>query len=171
MVELGTRCGRATKFHSCQAWSRQKCFGIVMTVLAKIFSCNSVEKERIEKLSQQDRVIEFCADAGFLLTTVEIGQSFQDERYCRVLNSVVWREYTLTKFGQETEKRRNQKVAFEGTPILDPHWKLQFVAFQVNVELRSVLSLWRKTIRIHGTDSLTTWNELDMNNKDQVENE
>ena len=30
-------------------------------------------QERIEKLSQQDRVIKFCTDAGFL-TTVEVGQ-------------------------------------------------------------------------------------------------
>ena len=30
-------------------------------------------RERIEKLSQQNRVSKFCTDAGFL-TTVEIGQ-------------------------------------------------------------------------------------------------
>ena len=32
-------------------------------------------QERIEKLSQQDRVTKFCTDAGFL-TTVEVGQYF-----------------------------------------------------------------------------------------------
>ena len=32
-------------------------------------------RERIEKLSQQDRVSKFCTDAGFL-TTVEVGQYF-----------------------------------------------------------------------------------------------
>ena len=32
-------------------------------------------QERIEKLSQQDRVIKFCTDAGFL-TTVDVGQYF-----------------------------------------------------------------------------------------------
>ena len=32
-------------------------------------------RERIEKLSQQDRLSKFCADAGFL-TTVEVGQYF-----------------------------------------------------------------------------------------------
>ena len=31
--------------------------------------------ERIEKLSQQDRVSRFCIDSGFL-TTVEVGQYF-----------------------------------------------------------------------------------------------
>ena len=30
-------------------------------------------QERLEKLSQQNRVIKFCTDAGFL-TTVEVGQ-------------------------------------------------------------------------------------------------
>ena len=32
-------------------------------------------QERVERLSQQDRVIKFCTDAGFL-TTVEVGQHF-----------------------------------------------------------------------------------------------
>ena len=32
-------------------------------------------QERVEKLSQQDCVIKFCTDAGFL-TTVEVGQYF-----------------------------------------------------------------------------------------------
>ena len=37
-----------------------------------------IYEERIEKLSQQDRVIKFCTDAGFL-TTVEVGQYFMTE--------------------------------------------------------------------------------------------
>ena len=32
-------------------------------------------RERIEKLSQQDKLSKFCFDAGFL-TTVEVGQHF-----------------------------------------------------------------------------------------------
>ena len=32
-------------------------------------------KERVERLPQQDRVINMCTDAGFL-TTVEVGQYF-----------------------------------------------------------------------------------------------
>ena len=54
--------------HSCWAWSRQKCFWIVMIWLTKIFYCNIWE--RIEGLSQQ-----FCTDAGFL-NVVQIGQYF-----------------------------------------------------------------------------------------------
>ena len=40
--------------------------------------------ERIEKLSQQDKLSKFCMDAGFL-NVVEIGQYFHDERHCRIL--------------------------------------------------------------------------------------
>ena len=35
-------------------------------------------QERVEKLSQQDRVIKICTDAGFL-KTVEVGQYFMTE--------------------------------------------------------------------------------------------
>ena len=40
--------------------------------------------ERIEKVSQQDRLSKFCMDAGFL-NVVEIGQYFHDERHYRSL--------------------------------------------------------------------------------------
>ena len=36
--------------------------------------------ERIEKLSQQDRLSKFCTDAGFL-TTFQVGTVFDDERH------------------------------------------------------------------------------------------
>ena len=41
-------------------------------------------RERVEKLSQQDRVIKFCTDAGFL-TTVEVGQYFMKKYNWRIL--------------------------------------------------------------------------------------
>ena len=37
-------------------------------------------RERIENLSQQDRIIKLCADAGFL-TTVEVGQCFMTKTH------------------------------------------------------------------------------------------
>ena len=40
--------------------------------------------ERIEKLSEQDKMSKLCMDAGFL-SVVEIGQYFRDERHCRIL--------------------------------------------------------------------------------------
>ena len=55
--------------------------------------------ERIEKLSQQDRLSKFCTDAGFL-TTVEIGQYFvtkDTEEFSQFTDSVACREYTLPR--------------------------------------------------------------------------
>ena len=41
-------------------------------------------RERIEKLSQQDKLSKFCMDAGFL-NVVEIGQCFHDEKHFKIL--------------------------------------------------------------------------------------
>ena len=37
-------------------------------------------KERVERLSQHDRLIKICTDAGFL-TTVEVGQYFMTKTH------------------------------------------------------------------------------------------
>ena len=42
---------------------------------------------------------------------------------------------------QEMKNHMIRKVGFEGTPKLDPYWQLQPVAYKVNMELRSELSL------------------------------
>ena len=54
--------------------------------------------ERIEKLSQQDKLSKFCMDAGFL-TVVEIGQYFmtKDTGYLTQFQAVTCREYTLPR--------------------------------------------------------------------------
>ena len=95
-----------------------------------------IYKERIEKLSQQDRVSKFCTDAGFL-TTVEVGQCFMTkdtEEFSQFTDSVTCREYTLPR---DEKVYLNQKVGFEGTPKFGPCWKLQPVACTVSLELRS----------------------------------
>ena len=54
-------------------------------------------QERVERLSQQNRVIQFCTDAGFL-TTVDVGQYFMTkdtEEFSQFTESVACREYTL----------------------------------------------------------------------------
>ena len=56
-------------------------------------------QERIEKLSQQDRVIKFCIDAGFV-TTVEVGQYFMTkdtEEFLQFAEPVTCRENTLPR--------------------------------------------------------------------------
>ena len=77
--------------------------------------------ERIEKLSQQDRLSKFCMDAGFL-TTVELGQCFMTkdtEEFSQFTNSVTSREYTLPRDENSSEPkgwiRRNTMIG----PVLE----------------------------------------------------
>ena len=78
-------------------------------------------RERIEKLSQQDRVSKFCTDAGFL-TTVEVGQYFMTkdtEEFSQFTESVACREYTLPREEDTSEPkgwiRGNTKIG----PVLE----------------------------------------------------
>ena len=57
------------------------------------------DQERVERLSQQNRVIKFCTDQG-LLNVVEIGQYFMTkdtEEFSQFTESVACREYTLPR--------------------------------------------------------------------------
>ena len=101
-------------------------------------------QERVDKLSQQNRVIELCTGAGFL-TTVDVGQYFMTKdtgEFSQFTDSVACREYTLPR----GENHLIRKVGFKGTPRLDPHWKLQPVAHMVNMEWKSELGLSTMTI-------------------------
>ena len=93
-------------------------------------------RERIEKLSQQDRVSKICTDAAFL-TTVEVGQYFMTKDTEEF--SQQWP--VVSTLCQETKVHLNQKVGSEGTPRLDPYWKLEPVAYKINMEWKSELSL------------------------------
>ena len=65
-------------------------------------------RERIEKLSQRDRLSKFCTDAGFL-NVVEIGQYFMTKdiaEFSQFTDALACREYTP----QEMKEHRNQKV-------------------------------------------------------------
>ena len=55
-------------------------------------------EERIERLSQTDKVTEFCMDAGFL-SVVEIGQYFMTKDSGEELYAKACREYTLPRDG------------------------------------------------------------------------
>ena len=91
-------------------------------------------RERIEKLSQQDRVSKFCTDAGFL-NVVEVGKILHNSH-----NSLMqW--LVVGTLCQETKKHLNPKVGSEGTPRLDPYWKLQPVAYKISMEWKSQFSL------------------------------
>ena len=56
-------------------------------------------QERVDKLPQQNRVIKFCTDAGFL-TTVDVGQYIMTkdiEEFSLFTEPVTCREYTLPR--------------------------------------------------------------------------
>ena len=78
-------------------------------------------QERVDKLSKQNRVINFCTDAGFL-TTVEVGQYFMtkdSEEFSQFTESVGCREYTLPRDEETSEQncwiRGNTKIG----PVLE----------------------------------------------------
>ena len=57
------------------------------------------KQERVERLPQQNRVIKFCTDAGFL-TTVDVGQysmTKHTEEFSLFTETVTCREYTLPR--------------------------------------------------------------------------
>ena len=77
--------------------------------------------ERIEKLSQQDKLRTFCMDAGFL-NVVEIGQYFMTKdtaEFSQFTDAVACREYTLPREEGASEPkgwiRGNTKIG----PVLE----------------------------------------------------
>ena len=61
-------------------------------------------EERIERLSQQDRLSKFCMDAGFL-SVVEIGQYFMTKDTGEQFLAVACREYTLPREDGSSQPR------------------------------------------------------------------
>ena len=75
-----------------------------MTVLTKDLLLQKYG-ERIEKLSQQDKLSKFCMDAGFL-NVVEIGQYFMTKdtaEFSQFTDAVACREYTLPRDEETSE--------------------------------------------------------------------
>ena len=75
----------------------------------------------MEKLPQQDRLSNFCTDAGFL-TTVEVGQYLMTkdtEEFSQFTDSVACREHTLPRDEDTSETkgwiRGNTKIG----PVLE----------------------------------------------------
>ena len=75
-------------------------------------------QERVERLSQQNRVTKICTDAGFL-TTVGVGQYFMTkdtEEFSHFTESVACREYTLPR----DEKSSDPKGWIRGNTKIGP---------------------------------------------------
>ena len=96
-------------------------------------------QERVERLSQQNRVIKICTDVGFL-TTVEVGQYFMTkdtEEFSQFTEPVACREYTLPR----DEKSSDLKGWIRGNTKIGPCWKLQPPTCKVNMEWTLELNL------------------------------
>ena len=96
-------------------------------------------KERVEKLSQRDRLIKICTDAGFL-KTVEIGQYFMTkdtEEFSQFTESVACREYTLPQNDKSTDPkswiRGNTKIG----PVLEVTTSYLQVKYGVEIRIDS----------------------------------
>ena len=70
--------------------------------------------ERIEKLSQQDKVSKFCMDAGFL-NVVEIGQYFMTKDTGEQFYAVTLFQGKMDHHNQEDGSRETQKIG----PVLE----------------------------------------------------
>ena len=97
-------------------------------------------KERIEKLSQQNRVSKFCTDAGFL-TTAEVGQYFMikhTDEFSQFTEPVACREYTLPRDESLSEpkgwSRENTKIG----PVLEVTTSYQQGKYGVNIRIESM---------------------------------
>ena len=78
-------------------------------------------QERVENLSQQDRVIKFCTNAGFL-TTVDVGQYFMTkdtEEFSQFTDSVACREYTLPRDENFSDPKGWIRVNTKIGPVLE----------------------------------------------------
>ena len=128
-------------------------------------------QERIEKLSQQDRVSKFCTDAGFL-TTVEVGQYFMTkdtEEFSQCTEPVACREYTWPR----DEKSSDPKGWIRGNTTIGPVLEVttSYLQGKHGVEIR-IMSVNKDNSHSwvgisHGLKKLVT----DLSNKDDDDNE
>ena len=127
--------------------------------------------ERIEKLSQQDRLSKFCMDVGFL-TTVEIGQYFMTkdtEEFSQFTDSVACREYTLPRDEDSSEPkgwiRGNTKIG----PVQEVATCCLQGKYGVEIRIKSVnKDNSHSWVRIsHGLNKLVT----NLNNNEQETSE
>ena len=129
-------------------------------------------QERVERLSQQNCVIKFCTDAGFL-TTVDVGQCFMTkdiEGFSKITESVACREYTLPRDEKSSDPkgwiRGNTKIG----PVLEVTTSYLQGKYVVEIGIESINEdnshSW---VRIsHGLNKLVT--DLS-NNKEEDDNE
>ena len=127
--------------------------------------------ERIEKLSQQDKLSKFCTDAGFL-TVFEVGQYFMTkdtEEFSQFADAVACREYTLPRDEEASEPkgwiRGNTKIG----PVLEVATCCLHGKYEVEIRIMSMnKDNSHSWVRIsHGFNKLVT----NLNNNEQETSE
>ena len=117
-------------------------------------------QERIEKLSQQDRVISICTDAGFL-KTVEVGQYFMtkdSEELSQFTDSVACREYTLPRDEKSSDPKGWIRVKTKIGPVLEVTTSYLQGEYGVEIRIESIdKENSHSWVRIsHGLNKLVT---------------
>ena len=117
-------------------------------------------QERVERLSQHNRVIKICTDAGFL-KTVEVGQYFMTkhtDEFLQFAEPVTCREYTLPRDDKSTDPkvwiRGNLKIG----PVLEVTTSYLQGRYGVEIRIESVnKDNSHSWVRIsHGLNKLVT---------------
>ena len=128
-------------------------------------------QERVERLSQQNRVIEFCTDAGFL-TTVEVGQFFMTkdiEEFSQFTDSVACREYTLPRDEKSSDPKGWIRVNTKIGPVYEVTTSYLHGKYGVEIRIESMnKDNSHSWVRIsHGLNKLVT----DLIDKEYDDNE
>ena len=129
-------------------------------------------QERVERLSQQNRVVQICTDAGFL-TTVDAGQYFMTkdtEEFSQFTESVACREYTLPRDEKSPDPKGWIRVNTKIRPVLEVTTSYLQGKYGVEIRIESVnKDNSHSWVRIsHGLNKLVT--DLS-NNKENDSNE
>ena len=138
-------------------------------ILHKKIYCKST-KERVERLSQQNRVIKICSGAGFL-TTVAVGQYFMTkdtEEFSQFTESVACREYTLPRDEKSSDPKGWIRVNTKIVPVLEVTTSYLQGKYGLEIRNESVnKDNSHSWVRIsHGLNKLVT----DLSNKEYDDN-
>ena len=120
-------------------------------------------EERIERLSQQDKVSKFCMNAGFL-SVVEIGQYFMTKDTGEQFYAMACREYTLPRNDGSSQPkgwiRRNTKIG----PVMEVTTSCLYGKHGVEIRIWSLIEdNTQSWVRIsHGSITFV----MDSNNND-----
>ena len=138
LKENPTRC-------SCQVWWRQTYLWLMILHINKIY-WKDIKNElksyhnMWNPALMQDSWLQLKSDSTSSRKTLNNAHRF---------SGLSW-----VHFAKRGKFYLNQKVGFEETPRLDPYWKLQPVAYKVNMEWKWELCLWTKTVLTRGSEFL-----------------